>query len=636
MNNIEMKLNKLIDTIRKDTGINSIMDAMEQLSAILLLQYFYEVILKDTPKEKNRKTFKNLFYNWDYFNNDKNKTDFLKFKDILRTLFINEKNSYIKSASWDKINSILNDIPLRIRSAKILEVLLSYMEEIEFDENLAVAYDKLLIKMTSESIASGAFYTPKVIVNAMVKAIKPSYEDSIYDPSLGSGGFLIEAQKSILDNNYQKSIQVYGRDKSPFAILLASLNLQLNNIDIKNILEDDSFVDNNDLQFDIILSNVPFGKVPDSSKYRDNYEEYFSNFETMFLKTIMKKLSLGGKSAVIVPEGLLFNSNNEFLNLRHELLTKYNLHSIVSLPSGVFLPYSAIKVSILFFDNTNIGNDIWFYEVQTDKPLTKSNKIKEQDFKEFIELFSQRVESENSCLVKKEDILNKKGLNLTIELPRKEDKLNNFKISDEIKYIKDKKEDFERLVSEFTNLVKNNKKVNLEKTITLKELFTIKSGKPLVKDKIKTEGKYPVYGGNGIMGYYDKYTHEGDNIIIGRVGAYCGNVHFIKGSVWLTSNSFSININSSIEIYLPYLAYTLRSLDLNKLARGSAQPAISYEKIKDLEISLPSYEQQVELADWFDEIQNKEKEIEESLITQKNKFSDLKNFMIISKSIGNN
>lgn len=635
MNNTEIELNNLIDIIRKDTGINNTMDAIEQLSAILLLKYFYEEVLVDLFEEKYTKDFKNLFYQLDYFDKEKSTMDFSKLKNVFRNLLFND-NSYLKNETWNKIELLLNNIPFRIRSAKILEVLLSNMENISFNDKLAEDYDKLLVKMINESSASGAFYSPTIIVNAIVKVINPSIDQSIFDPALGTGKFLIESKKNHLETkllDMKETIKAYGQDISTFACLVGSLNLLLNGIDIKNILLEDSLSYKCDLQYDVILSAIPFGKITDIDKYEYEYEGFSKNLETMFLKLCMKKLNVGGKAALIVPDGLLFNSNYEFVNLRKELLKKFNLHTILSLPTGILLPYSTVKLSVLFFDNNSIEDNIWFYELNIDKVLNKSNQIKAEDFEEFIELFTKRIDSLNSCLVNKEDILNKKGLSLKIELPKKLDNQSNFQIFDELLLYKEKKEEFDSLVFKFTNLIEENKKVNFDKTVTLGELFKIKSGKSLTNDKIKKEGKYPVYGGNGIRGYYDEYNLKGENIIIGRVGAYCGNIHFTKEPIWLASNSFSININSTLKVHLAYLSHVLRSLDLNKLARGSAQPAISYEKIKDIEISLPSFEQQIELSGWFDEIQTENEKLVKSLKLQEKKFIELSKYSIVTNCI---
>lgn len=636
MNNTEIELNKLINIIRKDTGINNTMDAIEQLSAILLLKYFYEVVLVNSFEEKYTKDFKNLFYQLDYFNKDKIGMNFFKLKDIFAVFFVKEEYNYLRNETWNKIEYLLDNIPFRIRSAKILEVLLSNMEAIDFDDKLAKDYDNLLVKMINESSASGAFYSPSVLVNTIVKVIKPSLKQSIFDPALGTGRFLIEAKKNSFktkSHDMEETIKAYGQDISPFACLVGSLNLLLNGINIENILLEDSLLYKSNLQYDVILSAIPFGKITNIDKYEYEYEGFSKNLETMFLKLCMKKLNVGGKAALIVPDGLLFNSNYEFVNLRKELLKKFNLHTILSLPTGILLPYSTVKLSVLFFDNNSIEDDIWFYELNIDRVLNKSNQVNSGDFTEFIELFTKRIDSLNSCLVKKEDILNKEDLCLKIELSQKINKQSSFKIFDELLLLKEKKEAFDSLVFKFTDLIEKNKKVSFDKTITLGELFTIKSGRSLTSDKIKKEGKYPVYGGNGIRGYYNEYNRDGENIIIGRVGANCGNIHFTNEPIWLASNSFSININSTLKVHLPYLSHVLRSLDLNKLARGSAQPAISYEKIKNIKINLPSFEQQIELSCWFDEIQIENENLVKLLKLQERKFNELSKYSIVTNCI---
>lgn len=617
MNSTEIKLNKLIDLIRKDTGINNTMDAMEQLSAMLLLQYFYKGSLMDS------------------FDIEKNQIDFSKFNDVLEVFFKNQKNEYVDYINYDKIKSILENIPFRIRSNKILEILLFDIENIEFNEQLAEAYDKLLVKMINESISSGAFYSSKVLASAIVKVINPSINQTIYDPALGTGRFIIEAQKNLLKstlNDTQKLMRVYGRDISPFAHLVGSLNLLLNGINIENIFLEDSLLANDDLNYDIIFCASPFGRILDFDK---NHYKY-STYQTMFLELTMKKLTQNGKAALIIPDGLLSDATRVSVNLRKELLIKFNLHSILSLPAGILAPYAGVKTSVLFFDNTEKENDIWFYELNTDKPLNRSNQVKDEDFTKFIESYSTRNESENSCLVNKQDILNTKELSLALELPKKINDINNFQMIDEIIFLEEKKKKFDILLSNFTDLLKENKKVEFSETMTLGELITIKTGKTLNKTEIKREGRYPVYGGNGIIGYYDQCNRNNENIIIGRVGAHCGNIHFVKGSIWLTINSFSVNINSSSKVYLPYLAHVLRSLNLNKLARGSAQPSISYTKIKDEKINLPFYNQQVELSEWFDKIEEQKQNLSKLLELQEEQFNKVSEYSIVSNCIKKN
>ncbi|MBU1013188.1 MAG: N-6 DNA methylase [Bacteroidetes bacterium] len=646
MNNSETKLINLIDIIRKDSGINNAIDAMEQLSLILLLKYFYDIILADAPKRNAIGDFKKLFYNSNCFNSGKIETDFSELKNVWFDIRSNVKlrgdefcDDGFARDTWNKVEDLLNNISFRIRSVKILEILLSQIEDIYFNEQLAEAYDTLVVKMINDSISSGAFHSPKALVTAIVKVIKPSLRQSIYDPALGTGRFIVETHKIVSKHSEtisNETLYTFGRDISPFACLVGSLNLLLNGIDIKNISLSDSLLDNDNSCYDIVLSGVPFGKASHIDRYEHDYYGYSSNLEAMFLKHSMRKLGQGGKAALIVPDGLLFNRTHELLNLRHTLLTRFNLHSILSLPSGTLAPYAGVKVSVLFFENTEPENDIWFYELKTNKPLNKTNQISDHDLVEFIELFSKRIETANSYLVNKRDILNREGINLSIEPQKKVNEVSDLKIFDEITFLKKKKEEFDLLLSEFIDSLNESKQAEFVKKFTLGELLKTKAGKPLKKIEINEEGRFPVYGGNGLIGYFNEYNREGENIIIGRVGAQCGNIHFIKGPIWLTNNSFSVEINSSLKVHLPYLAHVLRSLNLNKLARGSAQPSISFERIKEVEISLPTYEQQVELCEWFEEILLKNNNLLNSIKLQADKYSELSNYSIISNCINGN
>ncbi|NQY07718.1 MAG: N-6 DNA methylase, partial [Flavobacteriaceae bacterium] len=453
----------------------------------------------------------------------------------------------------------------------------------------------------------------------------------------GTGRFIVEAQKLVLNSSSERNQYpypyFYGKDISPFACLVSSLNLLLNGFDINNITLGDSLLDIDDSSYDIILSAPPFGKISDVDKYQYEYRDYASNLESMFLKLSMKKLKKGGRAAIVVPEGFLFSRTNELVNLRHDLLTNFNLHSILSLPLGTLSPYAGVKVSVLFFDNTEPDKDIWFYELSTKRPFSKKNKISDRDLIEFVELFSMRTEGPRSCLVRKLDILNREDLSLSLELPSKNNEVSDFDISDGVALLQEKSEQFEVSLSNFTSLLTKNKKAMPVEKVTIGEMFKTRSGQKLNRSEIESDGRVPVYGGNGIIGYFNESNREGENILIGRVGANCGNVHFTEGPIWLTENVFSVQLHSSIKVHMPYLAHALRSLDLNKSARGSAQPSISYSKIKGIQVSLPPYEQQVELAKWFEDMRLQESRLLESLQVQGQLLSQLTKSSIVDNCV---
>ena len=124
----------------------------------------------------------------------------------------------------------------------------------------------------------------------------------------------------------------------------------------------------------------------------------------LFLQHIYKHLKSEWKSAIIIPEWVLFNTNNAFQDIKKMMLEDFNIHSIISLPTGVFLPYSWVKTNIIFFDRQWATKDIWYYEINLDRKLTKNKPISYDEIKHIPELMKKRKISDNSWIVKVEDI----------------------------------------------------------------------------------------------------------------------------------------------------------------------------------------------------------------------------------------
>nr|WP_272492407.1 restriction endonuclease subunit S [Alteromonas sp. MCA-1] len=148
---------------------------------------------------------------------------------------------------------------------------------------------------------------------------------------------------------------------------------------------------------------------------------------------------------------------------------------------------------------------------------------------------------------------------------------------------------------------------------TVGSIGKLRSGDNLNKSELSENGEYAVYGGNGTIGRYDKPNRSGNTIIIGKVGLYCGNVHFSKEPFWLTSNAVSLEITDESNVFVPYLVHLLKSLDLNKLATGAVQKFISIKQMNNIKLSLPTYEKQVELSKWFDDLEKSKTSIQKLL-----------------------
>lgn len=317
------KLVRIMELLRKDTGINNAIDAMEQLSLLLIIKYFYDVVLIDMPRKGRIGTFKDLFYNSNNISNGDFSTDFYALRqalnDIVRDIDSNE-HDFLGFDIWKKIESILDIIPFKIRSTRILDSVLCRLEELDFFGGLEIDFDKLLLNMVKDSSSSGAFHSPKSLIKAIVKVTKPSPETKIYDPAMGTGRTFVEAKKYLATINSNSEFRAIGNDLSPFAYLIGTLNSLLNGVDIRDISLSDSLLCSDDYRYDVILSGIPFGQASEISKYDYYYHGYSGSLEAMFLKHTMDKLAIGGRAALVVPDGVLFNSSNQLDMLRRQLL----------------------------------------------------------------------------------------------------------------------------------------------------------------------------------------------------------------------------------------------------------------------------------------------------------------------------
>lgn len=631
-------LTQVFSYIRKDVGINNSAEAMEQLSLLLLTKYIYERTPKPQFYNSNSNTaiFSNLFSNY-----RKRKSPAQANFTILNNLFkdfeLENRNS--KLVPWEVIEPIYRSIPLKVRSEKIFDVCIDLMNSVDvFSDQLAEEYDSLLDKMAEESISSGAHLSPKALINTIVKVIAPKSNQSIYDPAMGTGRVLIEVLKRQYHDINEKNTKLgrlVGNDNSPFALLLGVVNIALNQGDLADLHLKDSLLINDDVTYDIIVSGVPFGK----SNVIQNIE--YTNFghatalESMFLKHAMDKLAEGGRAALIVPVGILFNSSREFVELREQLFYNFNFHTILSLPNGVLAPSANLKVCVIFFDKTSKRDDIWYYELNSEIRFSKRNRVSMEMLEEFGEDFGQKKENSHSFYVSRSSILESEGFNISRFV-------HTNSITSLPKHIEESKVEAREIANElnttldyFLNSLPIPQPTKMVRKLSLKEIFKPRSGKALNISEIADSGAYPVYGANGIVGYYAESNRTGENLIMGRVGANCGNIHYVNVDFWLTHNSFSLEILDESIVHMRFLAHLLKSMNLNKYARGAAQPFLSFDKIKDIEVSLPNYEDQARLCEQFDNVEKRAEEIQRLLSKQNTTIKDLKDVSLKNSTLGN-
>ena len=267
--------------------------------------------------------------------------------------------------------NIFKSAYLPYRSPDVLGLFLKEIDYFNYShpEELGNAYEYLLSIMSSQGDA-GQFRTPRHIIDFIVEAVNPTKDDKVLDPACGTGGFLISAYKNILKQHDGKDdpkkkekpltpdqrrtlMQNFeGYDIDPGMVRIAQVNMYLHQFKNPKIVQYDSLsMDErwND-KFDVILANPPFMSPKGGVSTHNKFGIQSTRSEVLFVDYIMNHLRPKGRAGIIVPEGIIFQSGTAYKQLRKNLVND-GLYAVVSLPSGVFQPYSGVKTSILFFDN---------------------------------------------------------------------------------------------------------------------------------------------------------------------------------------------------------------------------------------------------------------------------------------------
>lgn len=329
------------------------------------------------------------------------------FRDILR-------NAYIPYRDPETLNRFLKEIAE-----------FSY----EDSEELGNAFEYLLSIMGSQGDA-GQFRTPRHIIDMMVEITAPAKNESILDPACGTAGFLISAynyiKKSNLDEHGKSTLvaddmtrmtkNFTGYDISPDMVRLSRVNMYLHGFTSPNISEYDTLTSLGkwDDNFDVIFSNPPFMTPKGGITPHNRYQVSAKRAEVLFVDYIAEHLNPTGRAAIIVPEGIVFQSQTAYKNLRKMLVEGNYLYGVISLPAGVFNPYSGVKTSILLIDKTlaKERDSILFVKLNNDgfDLGAQRREIKGNEIPDVVNIFKDYQQGvdvagrENVVLAKKVDI----------------------------------------------------------------------------------------------------------------------------------------------------------------------------------------------------------------------------------------
>ena len=280
--------------------------------------------------------------------------------------------------------SIFNNAYLPYRDPETLRAFLKVIDEFTYDhsERLGDAFEYLLSVLGSQGDA-GQFRTPRHIIDFIVAVIDPKKDETILDPACGTAGFLISAYKRILEANQDKdgnstltpdersklAANFKGYDISPDMVRLSLVNMYLHGFADPHIFEYDTLTseDKWNEYADVILANPPFMSPKGGIRPHNRFSIQSKRSEVLFVDYMAEHLRPTGRAGVIVPEGIIFQSQNAYKQLRKMLVDDY-LVAVVSLPAGVFNPYSGVKTSILILDKSlaKQTDRIAFFKVEND------------------------------------------------------------------------------------------------------------------------------------------------------------------------------------------------------------------------------------------------------------------------------
>jgi type I restriction enzyme M protein len=449
----EQTFKNIDDILHKDSGCSSELDYVEQTSWVLFLKY-----LDDFEKDKKAeaelagKTYKQIIapeYRWNVWAAPKGKDGKLNHHkalsgDDLKDFVDHKLVPYLKkfkisAESPDtiqyKIGEIFNELKNKIQSGYNLREVINLIDQLRFRSHaekheMSHLYEDKIKNMGNAGRNGGEYYTPRPLIKTIVKVVDPKIGERIYDGAVGSAGFLVEAFEYLnskkLSTKDLKTLQkktFYGKEKKALAYIIGTMNMILHGVEAPNIIHTNTLSENlDDIQekdrYDIILANPPFGGK-ERAEVQQNFPIKTGETAFLFLQHFIKSLKAGGKAGVIIKNTFLSNTDNASVSLRKLLLESCNLHTVLDLPGGTFTG-AGVKTVVLFFEKGSPTKKVWFYQLNLDRNLGKTNSLNEKDLAEFVELQKTKADSDNSWTINIKDI-DKKTFDLSAKNPNKKE-----------------------------------------------------------------------------------------------------------------------------------------------------------------------------------------------------------------------
>jgi type I restriction-modification system, M subunit len=323
-----------------------------------------------------------------------------------------EKTLKILNEQDNLIGTIFTKAQNKIDKPVYLKKVISMIDEEQWlvmDGDVKGAIYEGILEKNGQDKKSGAgqYFTPRPLIQAIVDCVQPKIGEMVCDPACGTGGFLLAAYDCMKQQSQDKDKRdflnnkaLHGVDNTPLVVTLASMNLYLHGIgtDRSPIACEDSLEKEPGTLVDVILANPPFGTRPAGSVdiNRPDFYVETKNNQLNFLQHIMLMLKAGGRAAVVLPDNVLFEGGAGE-TIRKKLLSDFNLHTILRLPTGIFYA-QGVKANVLFFVKGQSTKNIWFYDYRTDvKHTLATNKLQRHHLDDFVACYTAnpRVETYN-------------------------------------------------------------------------------------------------------------------------------------------------------------------------------------------------------------------------------------------------
>ena len=462
---------KNIDNILfKDAGCGSELDYVEQTSWVLFLKYLDDLEKdKRTAAELSGKSYTNIIdpkYQWNKWAMPKGKDGKLDHHkamtgDDLKDFVDHELFPYLKkfktsAESADtigyKIGEIFSELKNKIQSGYNMRGVIDLVDQLRFrthaeKHEMSHLYESKIQNMGNAGRNGGEYYTPRPLIKSIIKVVNPKIGETIYDGAVGSAGFLCESfehlkskkELSTRDVNTLQKKTFYGKEKKSLAYIIGIMNMILHGIEAPNIVHTNTLSENiSDIQekdrFDIVLANPPFGGK-ERAEVQQNFPIKTGETAFLFLQHFIKILKAGGKGGVVIKNTFLSNTDNASVSLRKLLLESCNLYAVLDLPGGVFAG-AGVKTVVLFFEKGSATKKIWYYQLNLDRNLGKTNPLNENDLTEFVKLQKTSADSDNSWTVNMKDI-NQTTFDLSAKNPNKKEQAALREPKDILKAIKE-------------------------------------------------------------------------------------------------------------------------------------------------------------------------------------------------------